>query len=171
MVTIPKDILILDTETTGGGFGDEVLELAVINFKSEKVLFDSTFYPEVKINRFAEDVHNLSIFNLIDSPYFKDKHYEIFEILNNKPIVSYNANFDKRLLLQTCRRYDKLFVNSQWICLMDICTSVFGTKHSLSAISGMLDIASPKHRALSDCQAKYSVLKYLLNNGFIGYDC
>ena len=99
-----KDYLILDTETTGTGKYDEVIELGIIDMAGNTV-YHSLFKPSCPIQPKAEEIHGISLNDLDDAPKFSDEWHKIKTILVGKKILIYNAAFDLRLLSQTTRKY------------------------------------------------------------------
>lgn len=103
--TITLDCLIVDTETTGLGYDDEIIQLAIVNLEGD-VLFQSQFKPTVEIAPGAESVHGLSLESLADAPAFINLYPEIKNLLQGKALVAYNRDFDLRMIEQTCARYE-----------------------------------------------------------------
>lgn len=95
-----NNFLVLDTETTGLADDDQVVEIAIIDSK-DKTLMNARCCPTTSINEFALNVHGLSMSVLENEPQFPALYESLKEILKNKKVVIFNANFDVRLLIQT----------------------------------------------------------------------
>lgn len=95
-----ENFLILDTETTGLNFGDEIIELAIID-KKGNVLFDSFFKPKNMIPDDMIDVHGITNEMVINAPNWKEKWNEIKSLIENKKILIYNADFDVIMINST----------------------------------------------------------------------
>jgi len=114
-----ENYLILDTETTGLGTTDEIIELGIINMNGE-VIYHSMFKPNCPINPKAEEIHGISLSSLQDAPKFSDQWHTIKNILFGKKVLIYNATFDLRMLNQTARLYgfDNLLTKFDTHCIM-----------------------------------------------------
>lgn len=112
-----QDYLFFDTETTGLGTEDEVIELAIVDSDGNKV-YESRFNPTSEIDPMAQEVHGLSKEILKDSPCFKDEYQKIQDIIKDKVLFAYNVNFDKRMLESSCRKYNlPVFDNVEYMDL------------------------------------------------------
>lgn len=99
--------VILDTETTGTGSTDEVIELAIIDTDTAETLFHGRFRPTVRIDPGAQRVHGIGIDDLIDAPTWPDHHDSIVSILTAaERVLIYNADFDVRMINQTGWAFD-----------------------------------------------------------------
>ena len=97
-----KNYLILDTETTGTGASDEVLELGIIDME-KRTVYHSLFKPSCSIGDGAVAVHGITMREVEDAPRFSEEWSKIKEILNGKQVLIYNGDFDLRMLNQTAR--------------------------------------------------------------------
>lgn len=94
------DWIILDTETTGLGPKDQVVEIAIIDHLGHPLL-DQRIKPTIPIPPAATAVHGLDDAALADKPTFADIAPVIQALLHDKTIICYNLDFDFRLLIQT----------------------------------------------------------------------
>ena len=92
--------VFLDTETTGFGPQTQVIELTIIEHSGE-VLFDSLFSQTCEISPEAMAVNHITPEMTAQFPPFVSRWREINEILANRVIFAYNADFDMRMLYQT----------------------------------------------------------------------
>lgn len=97
-----KEIIIIDTETTGLTGRDEVLQLSIINYNGE-TLFDEYVKPlKKKTWAAAEKIHGISrdyvanCNNLVD---YQKQLEKIFK--SHKLVVGYNLGFDLRMIKQS----------------------------------------------------------------------
>ncbi|MCL1989380.1 MAG: 3'-5' exonuclease [Defluviitaleaceae bacterium] len=97
-----ENYLILDTETTGIGNKDEVIELGIINMDGQTV-YHSLFKPNCPIHEKAAAVHGITLSEVQDAPQFSEEWHNIKDVLKGKKILIYNASFDTRMLNQTAR--------------------------------------------------------------------
>lgn len=93
--------VILDTETTGFGGIDEVIEISVIDGAGQVLVENKRFKPKCEIDPGAEAVHGITRETLEDAPDFAEFAEELGGILRGKKVVIYNAQFDLRMLTQT----------------------------------------------------------------------
>jgi len=99
-----EDLVILDTETTGIGARDEVLELGIIDMGGNTV-YHSLFKPSCPIGANAAAVHGIFMSEVKDAPGFSEEWHRIKEVLKGKEVLIYNGDFDLRMLNQTARIY------------------------------------------------------------------
>ncbi len=150
------DVLILDTETTGLGEHDEVIQLALVNMDSNIVL-DVLIKPTVPVCSEALKIHKISDQCLQTAAIFPELYDDIAERIRNKYIVAYNAKFDRRMLRQTCNTYGlKEFEVKGWECAMKKYAYFRGEdNHRVQSLStacvqqGIL--IADTHHAVTDC--------------------
>ncbi len=169
MVQWARDIiesksLLIDTETTGGSFEDEVIDIAIIDISSLEVVYESLFKPTRYINFHAEQVHGINNQMLRNASFFEDAAENISKIINEQRILAYNAAFDKRLIEQTYNKYSLEIPDCTWECLMVQCTKLFGKQLKLSKICEILNIEKGTHRARTDALAAAKVIHRIAEN-------
>jgi len=96
--------LYLDTETTGLGPSDEIVEIAVLEHDGS-TLANLRVRPLRPIPPEATRVHGITDADVIASPSFAGFAPALARALNNRTLVIYNAAYDLRLLAQTARRH------------------------------------------------------------------
>lgn len=162
------NILVLDTETTGLLDDDEIVQLAIIDLQGQIVL-QLSFRPTIPICDEASMVHGITNTDLENCPTFAEMHTIISKILSNKDIVAYNADFDHRLLAQTCKRYGlPTFENITWHCAMEKYACFWGDRRgktgfrrfNLSTACQQQDITiGETHQAVRDCLLTLELVK------------
>lgn len=155
-------IVILDTETTGIGSGDEVIELAVLDAHG-RVLLDTLVRATCPIDPGAARVHGLTEAILASAPEWPLVYRELLGILrHSRCAVTYNASFDRRLLEQTCRRHGLPPPQLDWHCAMRRFADYAGrpvvdswrSYHRLAEALERLGLVHPgAHRAAADAEA------------------
>jgi DNA polymerase III subunit epsilon len=100
-----ENFVVLDTETTGLSGTDEICEIAIVDAR-KKVLIDQIIRPTIKISEGAARVHGISDAEVKNAPYFCDVINKIYDLINEKMIFIYNADFDIRLMMQSCRAHN-----------------------------------------------------------------
>jgi len=151
------DVLILDSETTD--LYGEIIELAIINLKSE-VVFNRRFKPIKPISAGAQAVHGISAEMLANEPAFEDCITEILDLITNVGLVLiYNAAFDSARFYQTCRLHNvHLPLDFKTDCLMER-YAVFCGDWSEYHGSYRWQPLGGGHDALGDCRAALACLK------------
>lgn len=158
---IQRKALVLDIESTGGSFSDEVIDLAVIDLESLSVLYSSLLKPTAPINYHAQRVHGITHEVLRYAPYLEDEFLLINSILEDKLVITYNVSFDSRIFNQS---YDKYLLKTprvEWECLMDVCTKHFGKQLKLDYVCNILNLKKGNHRAEPDALAASHVIHSL----------
>lgn len=116
----PGSWVVLDTETTGLGTNDEVIEIAIVS-SSGNILFSSLIQPEeVHRTDLATHIHGITTEMLRTAPTFPDVWPIIKAVLRRyRHVVVYNAAFDHRLLEGTAQRYGYILPSASWDCAME----------------------------------------------------
>ncbi len=111
-------VVFLDTETSGVGRFDEVIEIAVLD-RAGRVLLHSLVHPTCPVHPAAAHVHNLTDADLIYAPSWPVVYHQLRTLLRSgQPVITYNADFDRRLITQTCARYRLPPPQLNWHCAM-----------------------------------------------------
>ena len=151
----PKNILILDTETTGlDSENDDCLEVGSIlfNVKTRSVLAQQSFLLPVEKNN-AEKINNIPAeITRLPQPLFEAIKYFESLVEVSDAIVAHNAEFDKKWFgLNKLPQIEKY-----WICSMDDIT--WPADRQLKTRPSVRDLALAygvpvwnAHRALTDC--------------------
>lgn len=92
-----KDIVFLDTETTGIGKNAKVVDLGVID-RHGKILINILLNPEMLMPFEATKVNGITDQMLIGCPRFYQVANSIRKLLEGKTIIAWNAPFDKRMM-------------------------------------------------------------------------
>lgn len=96
--------LYLDTETTGIGKTDEIIELSLIDHDGTE-LFWKLIKPTQPIPKEAERIHGISNHKVATAQPWPILWPQIRPILYGRIIAAYNASFDARMMEQTHQRY------------------------------------------------------------------
>ncbi len=167
------DFVVLDSETTGLGDRDEVIELALVH-SSGTVLFSSLIQPQdPQRPDLATYIHGITAQMLATAPRFVDVWPLIAAILRRfRRVLVYNAAFDHRLLAATASRYGLRVPGGAWECLMEQYAVYYGdwSSYHQSYTWQTLDMAcadlavsveGEAHRAPVDALSALGVLKAL----------
>lgn len=157
-----SDVVYLDTETTGLGDDDEIIELGITD-NNGTVLYSCMFKPTKTPHPMALKVNGITLEELSVAVDFKCEMQKINNILKGRVICTYNKDFDKRLVHQTIKRYFGLQVASQYtgvwfsnsICAMQSYMAFNSTGSSfislVNACKQMGVVHEQLHRATDDC--------------------
>lgn len=155
----PKEIVFLDTETTGlsGLPQDKIVEIAIVNYEGD-VLFHSLINPERPIG-FTTYIHEKTDEMVQGEPTFEERWEDIKNILTGKHIVIFNAAFDARFFP------DLLNCASQISCAMAGFQRVYraeggnSRQYNLRFATGHIGYSwkGEHHRALADTLAARAV--------------
>lgn len=115
---LDRGFVILDSETTGTRHNDEFVQIGVISSDGE-VLLDTLIKPTKAVDPGATRVHGLTADRLVDAPGFPAIYQQLHNLLADRQIVAYNADFDERILVQALDRYGHdLIPGPRWECAM-----------------------------------------------------
>jgi DNA polymerase III subunit epsilon len=154
-----RNWLLLDTETTGLHWGAEVVQVAVIS-PNGTVLLDSLVKPLTQIESSATAVHGITAEAVATAPTFPEIYPALREIL--KPellLVSYNADFDRRMLRQSCEKHNLPGFESLWQCAMEMYAQFYGEWNSYHKNYKWQPLPGGDHTALGDCRAALQTIK------------
>lgn len=158
---------MLDTETTGLGPRDEVLEVAVVD-PAGALLVGSLVQPRAPITRESSRVHGLGLASLVDAPPWTDVWPSVRAALEDRTLVAFHAAFDVRLLRQTCARHGQPFAIRRVECLRAWSRRILGRDvHSLAHAAARVGLEPPRHRAEPDARLARALLLRLLEEDVV----
>jgi DNA polymerase-3 subunit epsilon len=129
--------LFLDTETTGLGNQAQVVEIAICD-ASGALLLESRVKPTVPIEEGAATVHGIEAAALAGAPNWGDISYRVKAILAGRDIVTFNAEFDRRIIRQTSATFGE---GCAWLdavtirCAMHLAAEAYGATNRYGTIS------------------------------------
>lgn len=121
-------VVFLDTETTGLGNRDEIIQFAIYNIHGQELCKTLVAMTKRKtIPRAASDVHGIKKKDLDGKPTYTQLSQHLEMLLHGKRIIAYNAEFDFRMMHQTYSvaggyRPDP----KQWECAMKVYAAFYG---------------------------------------------
>ncbi len=162
------ETLILDTETTGLDTHDEVIQLGIVDMHGT-VLLNILVRPTSPIAPEARAIHGITDEVLAQAPSFSHLHETIAVLLGNRSVLAYHADFDRRILAQTCAKYGlPPFEVAAWDCVMERYACFWGkrdkagryTPQSLSTACAQQGIGvHDNHEAVKDCLLTLELIK------------
>ncbi|MCY4465580.1 MAG: 3'-5' exonuclease [Chloroflexi bacterium] len=100
-----RDFLVLDTETTGLGAADQIVEIAIID-QAGAARIHQRVKPSIPIPPAATRIHGIRDMDIADAPTFRQIYIKLSVLLAGQIVVAYNMDFDWRLLQQTASVYN-----------------------------------------------------------------
>ena len=146
---VRRDFVVVDTETTGLGSDDQVIEVAVVD-PSGKVLVEQLVRPTCPIHPKATAVHGYDATALATAPSFAQVLPKVRAVLAGSLAIAYNAPFDERLLRQSAAVWGAEPVDTTWDCAMRWYAQYTGKTSSSKA-----GYASPKLPRAEADQARH----------------
>ncbi|MBE3864750.1 3'-5' exonuclease, partial [Vibrio parahaemolyticus] len=101
-----QNAIILDTETTGLDSQAEIVEFTAICAHTGKVIVNELVKPTCSIPAEATAIHGITDEDVKDAPDFHlvfSNHF--LPLLNGRPIIIYNSDFDTRLIIQSLDKH------------------------------------------------------------------
>jgi len=120
--------IYLDTETTGTGPADEVIEIGIVD-EDGKVLFESLVRPVGKVSPDARRMHGISDEMLATAPRWIVVWPKVEAVLAGHTVCVYNADFDLRMLQQTHAKYKirwSMVGETSFFCVMKLYAQYYG---------------------------------------------
>lgn len=166
--------IFLDTETTGIGLNDVVIEVAIVDHEGQ-VLYDSLVNPQRPIPEESSRVHGITDEMVQDALSLNQVWADIEKNLHNRVIGIYNAEFDMRLLKQSVLAAGMPWSikENQAFCVMKLFAAWYGEwnkRHSdfksqkLEFAGQFCGIELPNsHHALDDARLAAAVMNYVAN--------
>lgn len=96
---------VLDTETTGLGRQDEIVQIGIVD-QDDKPVMDELIKPTIPIPPGASKVHGIYDSDVEDAPNFKDIYTELSKLLAGQMVIAYNMTFDRRMMRQSGAEYE-----------------------------------------------------------------
>jgi DNA polymerase III epsilon subunit-like protein len=170
---IERHPIFLDTETTGIGPRDNIVEISILNHDGQ-VLIETLVKPVGKISSEAMAVHGITDEMVQDASRWPDVWDGIESVLSGRLVGIYNADFDLRMMQQSHK------VNwMQWsqpegmevFCIMKLYAQFYGRWNprrgnyqwqSLETAGRQCGIPLPNsHRARDDTLLTQAILHYM----------
>lgn len=164
--------LFLDTETTGLGAEAEIIDLAIVDLHGN-ALIDTLISPLRPIPPETSRVHGLVDADVAGAPAWAEVYPALDALLRQRPIVVYNASFDRRMIGNCCAAHGLPETPGEWHCAMQHYAAWAGVRSShrhqryrfqkLGDALAAFDLPPGNHRALADAQACRALVFALAN--------
>lgn len=164
------DFVILDVETTGMGRVDQVIEVCVLGSQGETLL--DTLVQFDGENK-AFHINGIEEEELLRAPPWTEISSVLSTIFSGVHVLTYNVDFDRRMIAQTCHRLEVPDVTKRpvsWFCLMRAYRSLYRLRRQVSLDTAcsreniFLDPGLPheRHRAWGDTWLAWSLLQTII---------
>ncbi len=170
---LSKKCLILDTETTGLGEDDEIVEISLINSHGATLL--STLVKPLKpIPAEATAIHGITNAMVENAPSWPGVLARLCELISGQTVVIYNRDYDTRLIDQTNAAWGAAIPldieRPEFACAMLAYAEFYGQSDSrrggykwqklTEAVKQQgVDNQAGAHRAIFDCLATLRLIK------------
>jgi len=156
--------VILDTETTGLKRNDVVLEIALIDLEGNE-LFNSRIKPtkRKRISPDATAIHGIKMKDLQDCPTFADIKDELEGIIADRTVLIYNAEYDEKLIDQTCEQDECSYFRMRYDCVMIPYSEFMGRWSDYHYDYTFQRLPGGDHSAIGDCRATLKVIHKMAN--------
>ena len=162
-----SDWVVVDTETTGLGATDQVVQVSVVD-PSGRSLVDTLVQPTCEIHPMASKVHRLDRKKVASAPTYDQVHGLVSQHLAGRLVLAYNATFVKRLLAQTASAWHLVPAEESWECVMVRYAQYLGSQrwpgsdytwHKLPRSAPVDDF----HGARDDCLMTLTLIQRMAN--------
>lgn len=155
-------LVILDTETTGVGDDDEIIDIALLDGNG-RTLYNSLVSATIPISKRAEDIHGITNRMLVDAPSWKEVYKDIHPLLEDKIVLIYNSQFDIGKMKFLCQKYKLPFFNFEEVCMRLLFHDLLQTDRFFVSLQKLVSFPIGK-RAIDKCNAVSFLLCKLWTN-------
>jgi DNA polymerase-3 subunit epsilon len=148
-----KRFAVVDTETTGFGKSDRILEIGIILVDGNEIVqeWETLINPERDISN--SDIHGINSNSVSLAPTFAEIADEILSFINGRILVAHNLPFDTRMLEMEFARLKRNIDLGIGFCTLR------ATGMKLELACEQFGITNPNaHRALTDARATALIL-------------
>jgi DNA polymerase-3 subunit epsilon len=162
-----REYVVLDTETTGLD-APEIVSVAVID-SHRRTLINEFVHPAKPIEPGASRITGITDEMVHDRAEFPTIYQALFEALDGRLVTIYNADYDLRVLRNTCNRYNLDMPKFESWCVMEWFARVYGkwdryradySWQKLSAAAKYFRVEqTDAHDALGDCLTTQRIIE------------
>lgn len=148
-----QDWVIFDTETTGLTLTAEIVQIGVLSPRGD-VLMDTLVRPMGRIEQAAQAIHGISDKAAARGEPFPAVYGRLVELFRDRQVITYNADFDRRMLFQCVGRYQRL----EWVPMTSVCAMLqyarwYGDWNSYRSDYRWQRLPGGDHSVIGDCRA------------------
>ena len=159
------DWVILDTETTGLAYMDEIVQVGVLG-PDGATLLDTLVKPTQPISAESTTFHGITDADVVGAPLFPEVFAHIQEIVSGKTVVIYNAAFDLRMVRQSLAKHQVSALgieDEQAECAMLWYSAWVGESWPQGGYKWQ-KLVGGDHTALGDCRATFRVIERMADS-------
>jgi DNA polymerase III subunit epsilon len=160
--------VVLDTETTGLGYADEIIEISVVA-PDGTTLVDTLVRPRSgRVPPVVSRVHGLTMRDLEHAPPWSEVYDAVLAATAGQRVVAWNAPFDERMVRQSARAWSLPQRLKGFECAMQMYAFCSGARFGraklerAAAILGLLGAGPQQHRSTADARLTLAVLRAIL---------
>lgn len=163
-------VCLLDTETTGLGRDDRIVEISIIPFDLSTMQMgksSSTFIdPKKRIPEEASRIHNIYDKDVAGKPTFDQIMPRLFPYLSSRLVVIHNSKFDMRMILNEAKRAKVMLPSIYTLCTYNLSRHLFpGAIVKLQELhSRLIGEHEQTHSALDDSLMLGRLFAYYMSN-------
>jgi len=163
---LQDDFVVLDTETTGLGRRDEVIEIGVVD-GSGTTLLETLVWPKSgRVPEGAAHVHGLTLAELDGAPNWPTVLPQLEALLRGRRVLAWNAPFDERMLRQSSWLWGLRHDLPAFECAMRayaLARGVAGGRRRLALAASEAGVlrGAQRHRSADDARLTLAVLASL----------
>lgn len=150
--------VVVDVETTD--FDGEIVEVAIVDAATGATMLDSIVRPIGSIAPDAGNIHGITDQMCADAPTWPTVWPAVRQNLLGRPVVAFNAPFDRGRIVADCARHGLPVPWLRWTCLMRLDTRARGGWRWRSLQGG--------HRAGTDAAAAARLLREIASHPVLG---
>jgi DNA polymerase III epsilon subunit-like protein len=121
--------IVLDTETTGFDQDAEITDLCIMD-RTGVTIFEALIKPDGPIHPKVQQITGITPQMVAHAPTFPEVYPKIAQALTDRDTITYNAEFDQRMLLNCLTRHNlPPPPGTLWWCAMLEYAAFWGEQH------------------------------------------
>jgi DNA polymerase III epsilon subunit family exonuclease len=162
-VSLPREFVVFDTETTGMPPGARLVEIAGLKVRGHHVVdrFESLIHPECPIPPAVIRIHGIEDQAVADAPKAEKVVPEFLAWAGKAPLIGHNVQFDATMLACESARFGFSLPDNRTYCTLKASRRLLKRKsHALQSLVTELGLpAAEHHRALADAEHTLNLMR------------
>ncbi|RMH03827.1 MAG: hypothetical protein D6702_04595 [Planctomycetota bacterium] len=167
-MALPRDLVVLDTETTGAPPGARLVEIGALRIRGRAVAerFSALIFPECPIPPEVVRVHGITDRDVADAETAAEVLPRFLAWCGDRPLLAHNAAFDAAMIAAECVRLRLPVPENRVLCTLRASRRLLRRRsHSLENLVRDLGLPpSRHHRALDDAGHAWRLALHLLES-------
>lgn len=155
-MTLPREFVVFDTETTGMPPGARLLEIGALKVRGLHVVdrFEALVYPECPIPPTVIRIHGIRDIDVKDAKTADEVVPAFLKWAGKAPLVGHNVRFDATVLAAEAARYGISLPDNGTLCTLKASRKLLKRRsHALQSLVEELGLPTAEHhRALADAE-------------------